>query len=177
MGAGRDTLTGIENVSGSGGSDTLTGDGAGNTLTGGGSRDTLSGNEGADTLIGGAGADLLTGGSGADAFVYQALTEINGDRIADFSHGQRDVIDLSAVDADASLDGVQHFTFIGTAAFTGASGSDYELRYQAAATPGDWTVQGDVNHDGVADFAFTVHAGALQASDFLLIPSATATPV
>ena len=67
-----------------------------------------------------------------------------------------------------TLAGRQSFTFIGTSAFTGASGSDYELRY-AASTGGDLIVQGDTNHDGAADFSFIVHATALQASDFVLI--------
>jgi VCBS repeat-containing protein len=58
-GAGNDTLTSIENVTGSSFSDLLTGDGNANTLTGGTGNDTLSGGSGIDTLAGGAGNDRL----------------------------------------------------------------------------------------------------------------------
>lgn len=33
---------------------------------------------------------------------------------------------------------------------------------------GDFQVQGDVDHDGMADFTFLVHAASLAASDFVL---------
>src|SRR3546814_9039298 len=56
-----DTLTGVENVTGSNFNDTLTGDTGSNVLNGG---------NGNDTLIGGAGADALIGGSGIDTADY-----------------------------------------------------------------------------------------------------------
>lgn len=55
-----DTLTGIENITGSSFADTLTGDGDVNTLTGGAGADTLNGGAGADTLIGGTGSDTAS---------------------------------------------------------------------------------------------------------------------
>ena len=58
-----DTLTGIENILGSGFADSLTGDAIANTLTGG---------AGNDTLTGGAGSDLLDGGTGTDTADYAA---------------------------------------------------------------------------------------------------------
>ncbi len=79
-----DTISGFENLTGSGFDDTLTlsntagqvnaGDGAdsvqggtGNdTLFGDGGNDTLVGNDGADSLNGGSGADSLSGGTGSD---------------------------------------------------------------------------------------------------------------
>jgi Ca2+-binding RTX toxin-like protein len=48
-GAGSDTLTGIENLTGSSGSDVLTGDAGDNTLIGGAGNDTLDGGDGIDT--------------------------------------------------------------------------------------------------------------------------------
>jgi Ca2+-binding RTX toxin-like protein len=57
-----DTLTGIENITGSSLADKLTGDGNANVLLGG---------EGNDVLHGGAGADTLDGGSGSDFANYQ----------------------------------------------------------------------------------------------------------
>ena len=61
LGAGSDTLTGIENLTGSAFADTLTGDGGVNVLNGGG---------GDDVLIGGAGADSLNGSTGSDTASY-----------------------------------------------------------------------------------------------------------
>ena len=77
-GAGFDTLTGIEDLAGSGFNDTLTGDGGDNFLFGMAGSDTLSGLGGADILSGEAGDDflfadsadtLVSGGSGTD-WVY-----------------------------------------------------------------------------------------------------------
>ena len=68
VGAGVDTLTGIENLIGSAFNDTLTGDAGNNVLTGGAGNDTLIGGIGNDTLDGGAGtadtASYATAGSG-----------------------------------------------------------------------------------------------------------------
>ena len=65
--AGTDTLSGIENVTGSRYNDTLTGDSNDNVITGGQGNDTLSGGSGSDTFIYhvGDGNDTVTGGSGA----------------------------------------------------------------------------------------------------------------
>jgi Ca2+-binding RTX toxin-like protein len=65
-----DSLTGIENVTGSGQADTLTGDSGNNALNGAGGTDTIDGGDGNDTLTGGSGADALTGGNGADTASY-----------------------------------------------------------------------------------------------------------
>jgi Ca2+-binding RTX toxin-like protein/carbon monoxide dehydrogenase subunit G len=69
-----DSLTGIENVTGSNYNDALTGDNNDNTLTGGAGNDTLVGGAGNDTLIGGAGNDALVGGTGIDAADYSSST-------------------------------------------------------------------------------------------------------
>src|SRR6185369_14520584 len=92
-GAGADTLSNIENLTGSAFSDVLTGEGGVNVLKGGG---------GADVLTGGAGADLLLGGLGGDRFVLTATSDSAvgaEDAILDFSHAEGDRIDLSAIDA------------------------------------------------------------------------------
>ena len=62
-----DTVSNIENVTGSGHADVLTGDDSANRLEGGAGDDELDGAGGADTLDGGAGDDLLYGGAGADS--------------------------------------------------------------------------------------------------------------
>ena len=167
LGAGVDTLTGIENLTGSSHNDTLTGTSGNNTLDGGDGDDLLFAGSGKDVLIGGAGADQLSGGGGADVFVFKALTDSApgaGDTITDFSHGQGDKIDLSAIDADIFTDGDQGFTFIGAAAF--GSHAD-ELRY--AVDAGVAHVYGDVNGDGVADFDLAL-TGVTQlvAADFYI---------
>ncbi|MFO1009992.1 MAG: Ig-like domain-containing protein [Planctomycetota bacterium] len=73
-GWGNDTLTTIENVTGSSSADTLTGSTANNVLAGGAGNDTLSGGAGNDTLRGGAGDDVLVGGTGTDTAEYSDAT-------------------------------------------------------------------------------------------------------
>jgi Ca2+-binding RTX toxin-like protein len=68
--AGLDTLTGIENLIGSGFNDALTGDAGNNALQGG---------TGNDTLDGGGGADTLTGGDGSDFYYIDHL----GDQVTE----------------------------------------------------------------------------------------------
>jgi Ca2+-binding RTX toxin-like protein len=65
-GEGTDTLTGIENLTGSDFDDTLSGDSGPNVLKGGLGNDTLSGADDADNLQGGDGNDSLSGGNGND---------------------------------------------------------------------------------------------------------------
>ncbi|WP_343714237.1 calcium-binding protein [Inquilinus sp.] len=153
-----DTLLAIENLSGSQGNDSLTGNGAANTLQG------WNGN---DTLSGGLGTDTLTGGGGADRFVYGAIADsavgANADRITDFSHAQRDRIDLSAIDANTGLAGNQAFTFI-VGAFTHVAG-----QLHAVASGTDTLVEGDVNGDGAADFQIKLSGlPTMVAADFIL---------
>lgn len=66
----RDTLAGIENLTGTAYRDTLIGDASANVLRGGGSR------------------DILTGGGGRDTFVYKT-PEDGKDQITDFSTNDR----------------------------------------------------------------------------------------
>jgi Ca2+-binding RTX toxin-like protein len=82
-----DTLSGIENLTGSAYNDGLIGDSGNNILDGAYGDDWLSSTGGSDTLIGGAGNDTLVGGAGQDFFRFDfalnALT--NKDTIMDFS--------------------------------------------------------------------------------------------
>ena len=70
--AAGDTLTGVENLTGTRFADTLTGDGGANVLTGASGNDVLNAGNGSDTLAGGAGADTLYGGEGMDFLDYSA---------------------------------------------------------------------------------------------------------
>jgi serralysin len=132
--------------------------GQGSDLIGGGQgSDWLYGGSGKDTLIGGTGQDFLYGGSGADTFVYEKIGDAGGptkhDVIRDFQAGS-DHIDLHGFMAGGH--------FIGAAEFVAEEGPT--LRYVKASG----LLSGDVDGDGVADFAikFANHA-VLTESDFL----------
>jgi len=83
LGAGTDTLVGVENVEGSNvGGDTLTGDSQVNRLSGFGGNDVLTGGIGNDMLLGGEGDDLIKadadndlidGGNGRDRLSFAAI--------------------------------------------------------------------------------------------------------
>jgi len=127
-GSGNDTLTattifapgdaaeGGASLFGRTGNDILRVDGGvENVLNGGAGNDTITGGSGNDRIIGGSGADILRSGGGEDAFVYLWTTGIDlatRDTIRGFGFGD-DVIDLSAIDANANQRGNQAFTFGG----------------------------------------------------------------
>ena len=117
LGAGTDTLTAIENLTGSNFDDTLTGDNHNNIITGGLGNDVLNGGGGDDLLIGGLGNNTLTGGAGADTF--QWLKDNSGhDVVTDFTPGT-DKLDLSQLlqgenGTAASLDDYLHFKVTGS---------------------------------------------------------------
>jgi Ca2+-binding RTX toxin-like protein len=83
---GNDTLSGIENITGSNHGDTLTGDGAANTIVGSGGNDVINAGGGADSVSAGSGNDRVImgdasfngdsydGGSGIDTFDASART-------------------------------------------------------------------------------------------------------
>ncbi|MGO1074610.1 hypothetical protein [Inquilinus sp. CA228] len=73
-----DSLTNIENVLGSAGSDWLRGSAAANFLSGADGVDTIEGNDGDDVLEGGGGGDVLKGGAGFDIAAYtEAATALD----------------------------------------------------------------------------------------------------
>jgi len=136
-------------------------------IYGGSGNDVIKGGTGADWLFGGDGTDTLTGGAGNDVFYYDAVgqsTPAGRDGIQDFATG--DKMDLSGIDAITG-GGDDAFSFIGSGAFTNHAG---ELRAVQTAGP-IWTVSGDVNGDGVADFELVVvvsDAHPLTSADFTL---------
>ena len=145
------------------------GDGDDNLL-GYGGNDTLAGGGGDDLLLGGRGDDTLSGGAGADLFRFRNISEFGSgrDRISDFDRSEGDAIEFKYMDADDVAPGDQAFAFIGNEAFTGPGSLSGELRI-AAMGGGVTRIEGDVNHDGVADFAFGVSSEQpLVASDFVL---------
>ena len=99
--ANPEVLRSIENVIGSDHNDILVGSRVANTLSGGEGVDMLYGVGGDDVLIGGDDNDTLDGGTGSDTFVFGRETVAEGaaaDTIADFSKGEGDQIDLTALD-------------------------------------------------------------------------------
>ncbi len=188
-GAGLDTLAMIENVTGSAFADKLTGDananlikgGDGNDvlasgggldkICGGDGNDTLNGGDGADTIAGGNGLDRMTGGTGSDRFDFDTLAQsVSGtgrDVIYDFEGAgvaTGDRIDLSTLDAIASLTGNQNFTWMGTGAFTGAG----QVRY-AMTGGGNTIIYVNTDTDAASEFEITLMGRhALYAADFVL---------
>ena len=145
-----------------------TGSARNDQLIGGIGVNRLDGKDGNDYLADINGNDTLTGGGGADAFAigtdgfFTANTRFT--TITDFSQTDQDVIFLADSDANPATSGIDPFTFIGTAAFSGASG---ELRY--AQRDGNTIVTGDINGDMVADFTIQLTGLiTLAASDFEL---------
>ena len=70
IGAGTDTLTNFENLTGSAFNDTLIGDAGANILSGGAGNDTLNGGAGNDTLIGGSATTHGRRAAGSDTASY-----------------------------------------------------------------------------------------------------------
>jgi Ca2+-binding RTX toxin-like protein len=91
IGAGSDTLFGIENV-----------------MTG----------SGHDTILANGAVNVLDGGAGDNSFVFRSVADAQGDTILGFTAG--DMIDLSGIDANALTGGLQAFTLVGRDMATGA---------------------------------------------------------
>jgi Ca2+-binding RTX toxin-like protein len=138
-------------------------------LFGGSGADDLRGGAGDDLIFGGAGGDGLRGGGGNDTFRYLSIADslASGDRDGIFDFAIGDLIDLRRIDADVHADGDQAFTFI-EGAFTGRAG---ELRATQLGESTIWTVEADVDGNGVADFALIVTTSdghPLTAADFVI---------
>lgn len=146
------------------GSDTFNGrGGTSGTVFGGAGDDTITGGNKHDVLIGNSGFDHLKGSGGRDSFKFVALGDsavgATRDLIQDFSHTQRDKIDLQAIDANSGVGADQAFHFIGARGFHNVAG---ELRYA------HHILQGDVDGNGAADFEIHVNAASLVKGDFVL---------
>ncbi|WP_422777777.1 M10 family metallopeptidase C-terminal domain-containing protein [Pseudomonas mediterranea] len=136
-------------------------DGA-DTLDGGAGNDQLDGGAGNDVLIGGVGTDTLTGGAGADSFMFGALNELGignaRDIILDFSQLQGDKLDLSKLDANILAAGINQFSFIDSADFSGAG----QLRFV------DHVLSGNIDGNLGADFEIQlVGVNTFSASDLI----------
>jgi hypothetical protein len=129
----------------------------------------LGASPGETNFVGGAGSQLLFGSQGANVLTYLAIGD-GGDRMTAFDPA-KDVIDLSRIDADITTPGVQNFTFIGAAPFSGGA----QVRYQLNPTNSTTTVQAALAGDTTADFTLTLQGLVpLTAANFALTPSQSA---
>ena len=127
----------------------------------------LNGGVGRDRIYGELGRDSLTGGADADTFGFTGgstgATRSTADRIIDFRQAERDLIHLSAIDANLLSGGDQAFSFIGTRAFSAAG----QLHYVQIS--GSTYVEGDTNGDGKADLVIRLDGlHTLVSGDFVL---------
>jgi Ca2+-binding RTX toxin-like protein len=145
VGAGSDTLSGIESILGSAFADNLTGDAGHNALTGGLGNDTLSGDFGFDTLDGGEGNDSLFGGLQKDE-----LYGGNGDDTVAGGNGFDTIVGGEGND---SIRGA-----LGTDVLTGGNGVDRFVLHTA--------LDGVLNIDTITDFVSGTDVIELSAAIF-----------
>lgn len=153
------------------GNDEKTGTEQNDALSGLAGADTLNGNAGNDTLNGGLGFDKLTGGKGSDKFVYfdvkdAPVSHSKIEVITDFSHSDKDKIDLSKIDADVGKVQDQKFSApISGKEFSGVFEKAGQLFFETSTR----ILYGNVNAEGTADFAIQLNGvTALTAADFVL---------
>jgi serralysin len=155
-GAGKDTLTSIENLSGSRFDDRLTGSNGNNIIQGG---------AGNDWLYGHRGQDWLTGDAGADRFVFNTL-DYATDIITDFEIGVDKVAISNTVFKGLGADGV-----LSAALFVvGSAALDANDRVVYDSATG--YVSYDNNGTGVGGIHILALVGAglaLTAADVLIV--------
>ncbi len=145
-GAGSDTITNCENLTGGSGGDTLTGSagddaisgGPGNdAIVGGGGNDILGGDEGEDTLWGEDGDDTIDGGAGTDTASYSTTS-------------QAVTVSLAVIAAQDTV-GAGNDTIANTENLTGGKGGDTLTGSAGADTidggDGNDTIDGGDGHD------------------------------
>ncbi|WP_458094716.1 hypothetical protein [Roseomonas sp. WA12] len=157
-----------QTLTGTPGNDTLTGSSADDQLSGFAGNDRLSGGSGNDTLTGGTGRDVMTGGAGNDVFAFTSATDslptaAGRDVITDWSDG--DTIDLSAIDTDPSIAGIQGFVFRGTSTTPdkAMAGEIFINQFE-----GNTFINIGVDGDGTRDIMIQLNGlHALDAADFV----------
>jgi hypothetical protein len=144
----QDSMSSIENATGSAFADTLFGSNSDNVLNGGLGADILLGLDGNDTLIGGDGAaNTLQGGMGDDTYVVttnDTITEFAGQGI-DYVQTNRASFTLGANIENLLYTGAGNFTGVGNAennVLTGGAGDDV-----LTGAGGDDAIQGGQGND------------------------------
>lgn len=170
-GSGNDFLYGL------GGADTLKGGDGNDTLLGGAGKDKLIGGLGSDTIIGGVGIDTIdTVDHVVDTIVYNSVADApapsNPEHFWELEivsletgyyqdgtvvQGTHDIIDLSAIDANTTIDGNQAFT-LGDNSLPWEAGKLYIFGQQPAAGGelGTAVIYADVDGGG-PDFGILIH--------------------
>jgi len=163
-------------ITGTDGWDTLTGTAGNDIIKGLGGYDVINGGAGNDRIYGGAGGDKLYGGAGADVFVYTATSDAppyglmyyEFDNIIDWQ--SIDKIDLSAVDINPALAGVQHFHFVGIS--DGVNVPDHSPGALYINKSGGYVwISAYLNGDSYPDFDIDIYgpdALSLNASNLIL---------
>jgi Ca2+-binding RTX toxin-like protein len=146
----RDTLSGIENV------------------TGTAFNDALLGNAGANVLEGGPGNDILRGGGGGDTFVYRQITKDGHDTIIDFS-----IDDRFSISAAGFGGGLVAGTGLSTTAFVSGSapvaiGTSANFLYNSSTGTLDFDVDGSGSNLAFK-LATLARAPSLDASQFSIV--------
>jgi len=118
-GAGTDTITGTENLTGGNGNDRLAGNKKKNALVGYRGNDVLRGGKGNDTLSGGPGRDVLQGGPGRDV-----ISGGRGSDTATYAGISAAVVVSLATTRAQDTRGAGTDTITGTENLTGGSGND-----------------------------------------------------
>jgi Ca2+-binding RTX toxin-like protein len=157
-------IIGIENVTGSTGSDFIVGDGAVNTLRGG---------RGNDTLVSGAGADVQFGGEGADVFVFTGTTG-GADQLRDFAFGTDDIGLLNDAFGDINVTNIASRLTVNATGTVGASAVAQIIFDNSGAGFGQLFFDADGNGVGAAVLIATLTppTGALvaiTATDFVFL--------
>ena len=147
------------------------------TLYGDGTVEHLYGTANETVLIGGYGTQYLWGGSGKNIYTYLSVADSTVEHYDEIGnlHASRDVIDLHLIDANLSEAGRQHFTFIGSNAFSGAGG---QVRLVQDAAKNMTYVEADLVGDLQPDLFIEI--GGLQnlaAANFVLTATQAANDV
>jgi serralysin len=155
-------LGGDDVIDGGAGDDNVQGRIGNDTVLGGTGNDYVDGGQGNDYLVGGEGQDSYRGGTGADVFAFVS--------ILDSAVGQeRDIVprmkkwegNLVDVSAiDAVASGADDaFDYLWKKDFTGTAG---ELRFS------NYVLQADIDGDKVADFEVWIAAARMRTIDLIL---------
>ncbi|MDB5470408.1 MAG: hypothetical protein JWR84_1968 [Caulobacter sp.] len=132
-----------------------------NILFGYGGVDTINGNDGDDTVVGGAGNDLLRGGLGADSFVVADESFGSGvletDQVYDFSAAEGDYLDLSLIDANSRVAGLQAFRLVDAFSKFDAAHPENTGQMTLIFAGGITTVRLEVNGDAKVDYQMKIN--------------------
>ena len=160
IGAGTDTLTGIENIIGSNGHDQLTGDANSNVI---------SGRDGLDVITGGGGSDSLDGGIGGDVYIIRSADEHGAAEIHDSGFSGVDTVRFTTT-VDETLTLHQGDTGIENVAISTAAGDPSgtaAINIDASAVQNGLFIGGNAGANTLIGTAFADQLGGFDGNDGL----------